>query len=298
MTSTAAPLRREEATLAGVAGLKLFERRWLPDGEPKALVVLIHGYAEHTGRYDHVGARLAAAGIAVRGFDLRGHGLSDGPRALISTVREYLDDLRAYLPQVQREHPAVPIFVLGHSMGGCIAALWLAVDRPPLSGALLSGPALTSGAPNPLGPVLRWLGRVAPALPLMRLRAEQVSRDPAVVRRYEADPLVYHGRMKAGLLSAMLRAIERIDRDAARIDAPLLLMHGSDDALTSPEGSRRLHERVSSADRTLKVYQGLFHEILNEPEQDQVLGDIVAWIQARIQPAFTVPAAMGPQTAS
>jgi alpha-beta hydrolase superfamily lysophospholipase len=262
--------------------MKSFERRWLPLDAPRATVILVHGYAEHTGRYDHVGAWLAERGYAVRGFDLRGHGLSDGPRALVRSFNEFLEDLREYLPRVTAEHVGTPIFLLGHSMGGGLTALWLAVDQPRVAGAMLSGPvAFSRGAVNPLGALFGWLGRIAPALPITSLDASAVSRDPGVVRRYEGDPLVYHGRVKAGLAAAMMRAARRTDRDAARIDVPLLLMHGGDDKLTSPDGSRRLHERVGSVDRTLRIYDGLYHEILNEPEREQVLEDIRTWLNAR-----------------
>jgi alpha-beta hydrolase superfamily lysophospholipase len=282
MTTQQRSLVREEATLKNRAGMNLFERRWLPLDAPRAVVILVHGYAEHTGRYDHVGAWLAERGYAVRGFDLRGHGLSDGARALVRSFNEFLEDLREYLPRVRGEHPGTPVVVLGHSMGGAIAALWLAVDQPALTGALLSGPvAATNSSSSPLGNVLSVVARFWPALPVTTLDAGAISRDTDVVKRYEGDPLVYRGRIKAGLAAAMVRAAQRTDRDAERIILPLLLMHGSQDRLTPPDGTRRLHQRVGSRDRTFKLYDGLYHEILNEPERDQVLEDINSWLTAR-----------------
>ena len=275
-------IRREERTIRGAGGIELFERCWLPDGPARATILLIHGFGEHTGRYDFAGEWLAARGWAVRGFDLRGHGLSDGPRATVPTYREYLDDLRACLPAVRAAAGGTPIYLLGHSMGGCVTALWLAVDRPPVAGTMLSGAVLPrDGWRSPLFRFVKALGARIPGLPLAALDAADVSRDSEIVRRYDADPLVYRGRLRAGHVAATLRSVERIERDAARIDVPLLIMHGEQDALASPEGSRWLYEHVSSTDRTLKIYDGLYHEILNEPEREQVLADMDAWLNAR-----------------
>jgi alpha-beta hydrolase superfamily lysophospholipase len=283
MTATSTDVRREESTFRNRQGMKLFERRWLPPGSPRAVIILVHGYAEHTGRYDHVGAWLAERGYALRGFDLRGHGLSDGPRAFVESFREFLDDLREYLPRVRAEHAGAPLLVLGHSMGGTITSLWLAVDQPPLTGAILSGPvAATGDRTNPVLRLLAAIGKRFPRLRLTTLAAASVSRDQEVVRRYEGDPLVYRGRTRAGLLAAMVRAVERVDRDAERIPGPVLIMHGTEDQLAAPEGSQRLDDRIGAADCTLKLYRGLYHEILNEPEKDQVLGDMLSWIEIRV----------------
>ena len=281
MTATT-NVRREERTITGAGTIKLFERRWLPAGPTTATILLIHGFGEHTGRYDFAGDWLARRGWAVRGFDLRGHGLSDGRRAAVATYREYLDDLRTYLPRVQSDAVGTPIYLLGHSMGGCITTLWLAVDRPPVAGAILSGAVLPrDGWRTPVFRLVKALGSRLPGIPLTALDAADVSRDPEIVRRYDADPLVYRGRLRAGHVASTLRAVERIERDAARIDMPLLILHGEQDALTSPDGSRWLYEHVSSTDRTLKTYDGLYHEILNEPEREQVLADMDAWLDAR-----------------
>jgi lysophospholipase len=167
-------------------------------------------------------------------------------------------------------------------MGGTIVALELAVDRPAIAGALLSGGVLTSsGTPRIVGAILGFIGRLAPRLPLVKLNAAHVSRDPEVVRRYEADPLVYHGRIRAGLAAAMARAVRHVEAHASAIAMPLLIMHGAEDLLAAPEGSRLLFDAVSSSDKTLKLYDGLHHEILNEPEQGQVVADMAAWMDAR-----------------
>ena len=272
----------EHNTFDAADGRRLFEQHWLPAGAPHAHLAIVHGYAEHSGRYAHVGDALAARGYAVHALDLRGHGRSDGDRVLVRSFDEYLDDVRAFLARVRATAGERPVFLLGHSMGGTIVTLELAVDRPQLSGALLSGGVLTSaGTPRVMRIIVGLLARFLPKLPLVKLNAEHVSRDPEVVRRYVDDPLVFHGRVKAGLAAAMGRAVRRIERDSKSIALPILIMHGTEDLLPSPDGSRQLFDAVASADKTLKLYEGLHHEILNEPEQDQVIADMADWMDAR-----------------
>jgi alpha-beta hydrolase superfamily lysophospholipase len=272
----------EQNTFDAADGRRLFEQHWLPADAPRAHVAIVHGYAEHSGRYAHVGEALAARGYAVHALDLRGHGRSEGDRAFVRSFDEYLDDVRSFLARVRGRAGGRPVFLLGHSMGGTIVTLELAVDHPPLAGALLSAGVLTSsGQPRIVRAIIGLLGRLLPRLPLVKLNAARVSRDAEVVRRYEEDPLVYHGRVRAGLAAAMGRAVRRIERDAHSIALPILIMHGTEDLLASPDGSRAVFDAISSHDKTLTMYEGLHHEILNEPEQDQVIADIAAWMDAR-----------------
>lgn len=273
-------MHTSEGTFSAPGGPQLLERAWLPAGAPRAAIVLVHGYAEHSGRYAYAGAALARRGYAVHALDLRGHGRSDGDRAYVRSFAEYMVDVRAFLARVNGRADGRPVFLLGHSMGATIVALTLAVDHPSLRGALLSGAAI-SRAPRIVRVIIALLGRIAPRLPLIRLKASDVSRDPAVVEKYDNDPLVHRGRIRAGLAAAMSRAVQRIERDAPSITLPLLIMHGAVDALANPAGSIALHERAGSTDKTLKLYEGLAHEILNEPEKDQVIADIAAWLDAR-----------------
>ena len=275
-----------EGYFAGAGGVRLFERRWQPDGEARAGLVIVHGFAEHSGRYAHVADALAGDGYAVSAFDLRGHGRSDGPRATVRSFGEYLADLRVVLDRASAESAGRPLFLFGHSMGGTIVALMCCVSPPPVEGVLLSGAGMTNDATPPwLQRAIVALGRVAPALPTVRLAATAVSRDPNVVRAYDADPLVYRGRVRAQMAAAMFRAMRRIEAGMPDITHPLLIKHGTADALVSPESSRALYERAASTDRTLKLYEGLYHEILNEPERDEVVADMLAWLHARTAPA-------------
>lgn len=277
-------VRREEGAFGAEDGRRVFFRSWLPGHHARATVIIVHGYAEHSGRYDWTGERLAEAGFAAYALDLVGHGRSEGPRAFVRSMDEFLGDVRAFVALARSREPDRQVFVLGHSMGGGIVTLFLAVDQPDVHGAILSGPVLaTNGEKPPLRErIIHLVARFFPSLPTATLNSAHISRDQDVVRAYDADPLVYRGRMKAGLISAMMRGVRHADKAAARIAAPLLILHGRDDKLTSPAGSERLHGRVASADRTLIVYEGLHHEILNEPERDRVIADVIAWLERRI----------------
>ena len=255
-------------------------------------MVIVHGYAEHCGRYEYVGTWLTERGYAVEAFDLRGHGKSPGRRAFVRSVDEYLDDLRAVLSDVRSRHGDTPIFLLGHSMGGGIVTLYVIREQPDLAGVVLTGPAIRGrrSAPRPVLWLFRLVGRFLPKLRLTKLAAGDVSRDPEVVALYDADPLNYRRGMPAGTLVAMIEAGREMNDTFEKFALPLLVIHGSEDALTDPEGSRQLVERASSGDKQLKVYNGLYHEVLNEPEKDEVLSEIAHWLDARVEAVLAASA--------
>ncbi len=280
-------MRTHEGTFESTGGRMLFERAWLPDGAARARLIIVHGYAEHSGRYAHVGAYFSDRGYAVQALDLRGHGRSSGERVLVRSLNEYLDDLDAFLRHLDAAdgNAGVPAFLLGHSMGGAIVTLAMVTRRPKFDGLIVSAGVLTpaSGVQRAVSAMLRVVGRVAPRVRLFTLDSTTVSRDPQVVALYDSDPLNYRGKIPAGTAAAMTRAVALIVKREPSIALPLLVLHGSADQLTSPEGSRMLYERASSADKMLKVYEGLYHEILNEPEQALVMGDIAFWLDAHVE---------------
>jgi alpha-beta hydrolase superfamily lysophospholipase len=253
---------------------------------------VVHGYAEHSGRYQHVAERLVAAGYAVYALDLRGHGRSEGRRAVVRSFDEYVGDISAFVERARERHPGVPLFVLGHSMGGLIVSLYLTRLPSGLSGCALSGPAVKAAgnAARPLEWAFRALGRIVPGLGIATLDSSKVSRDPAEVAKYDADPLNYHGKMKAGLVGAFSKAVRTLEKRAPSIDVPIAIFHGGADGLANPDGSRVLHVRISSQNKSLRIYDGLYHEIFNEPEKDQVLDDVIAWLDARVSQPLAVEA--------
>ena len=278
---------QRESSLEGTGGLEIFWRAWLPDGDASAVVVIAHGAGEHSGRYTHVAQRLLDEGYAVYAIEHRGHGRSQGPRALIDRIEHAVADLDKLVALAADAHPGAPVFLLGHSMGGTIALSYALAHQQRLAGLVLSGPlAALEAVPAPMRLTARTLSAVAPRTPLIAIDASLVSRDPAVVGDYQSDPLVHHGKLPARTVVELADAIEAFPEAVGAITVPTLIMYGTDDGLCPPQGSVMLSERIGSSDKTLKAYQGLYHEILNEPERDQVLDDLCAWLSLRVaQPA-------------
>jgi alpha-beta hydrolase superfamily lysophospholipase len=275
---------RTERSFDGVGGVRIVYDVWTPDVTPRAVVILSHGFGEHARRYDHVSARFGREGLVTYALDHRGHGRSGGKRVLVKDISEYTGDFDTLVGIATQEHPGVTRIVLGHSMGGGIVFAYGVEHPDDYDLMVLSGPAVA--AQTAVSPLLAWLakaiGAIAPGLPLQQLDAGAISRDPAVVNAYNTDPLVHHGKVPAGLARALMLVGETMPQRAASLTAPLLVVHGSDDRLIPVDGSRQLVAAVGSSDVELKVYPGLYHEVFNEPEQDQVLDDVVSWINARL----------------
>ncbi|GAB4994533.1 monoacylglycerol lipase [Mycobacterium avium subsp. hominissuis] len=277
-------MNRTERSFDGVGGVRIVYDVWMPEVAPRAVLVLAHGFGEHARRYDHVARRFGAAGLVTYALDHRGHGRSGGKRVLVRDIHEYTTDFDTLVGIATREHHGLKCIVVGHSMGGGIVFAY-GVERPDNYDLMvLSGPAVA--AQDQVSPLLalaaKVLGVIVPGLPAQELDADAVSRDPEVVAAYRNDPLVYHGKVPAGVGRALLQVGETMPQRAPALTAPLLVVHGSDDRLIPVAGSRRLVESVGSADVELKVYPGLYHEVFNEPEREQVLDDVVGWITARL----------------
>lgn len=266
------------------AGARLVWKAWLPEAPPRAVIVLAHGYAEHFGRYEAFAATCNAAGLAVYALDHWGHGRSDGAPGFVPRFSAFTDGVELLLAEVEARHGDLPRFLVGHSMGGLIAAAHLVTHQAHYRGAILSGPAIKAAQEPSLA--MQWISRLlsalAPKLGVLALDAEGVSRDPAVVAAYRADPLVYTGKMSARLAAEMFDAMARTRDAASTIALPILLMHGEADRLTAPEGSRFLFDAVGSADKQLRIYPGLYHEIFNEPERAAVIAELIGWIDAHL----------------
>ena len=264
-------------------GPTLFTRTYLPDGVARAAVIVAHGYAEHSGRYEALAHKLVAAGYAVYALDHRGHGQSGGKRSSIRVFREYVGDLARFIDRVRETRPKPPRFLFGHSMGGLIA-LQLVLEHPEkVEGLAVTGALLQNAVavPEYLERAASVVSTLAPDLPVQELHAEDVSRDPAVVRSYKDDPLIYHGKIRARLGYELLRAGPYVLSRAHNIELPILIQHGTADKLAAVEGVKTLFEVLGSADKTLELYDGAYHEILNDYGKEEVLGDLVAWFNAR-----------------
>lgn len=248
------------------------------------MVVLVHGLGEHSGRYQHVADAFMDRGFVVLAPDHLGHGESPGRRVFVGQFDDYLPGLRESRRLLDERYPNLPCFILGHSMGGLITARLLLEDQTRYQGALFSGPAFVASEPPPT-PVM-WIGRLlawlAPQLGMIALDAKGVSRDPKVVAAYEADPLVNHGKVTAGLGIAIFDAMEQVMAAAGELSLPMLIVHGAADTLAAPEGSRAFAERVSAEDLSCNILPGLFHEIFNEPEGREIIATYADWIEARL----------------
>ena len=273
-------MRSESKRATGVKGAAVHRVAWLPDADARDAVVIAHGYAEHSGRYAHVAEALVADGLAVHALDHRGHGRSEGPRVNVEDFRHYLSDLDALVDEVRLRHVG-RTFLLGHSLGGLIAASYAAERQGKLDGLVLSGASVKPVRVSPvLNAVARTLARVAPGAPVVKLPLDKISRDPEVVARYQADPLVFDRPMAARQAREAVDAQARLAGRVGSITLPVLIMHGTADGLVSVADSEWFFERVGSADKTLKLYDGLYHEIFNEPEKERVLADLREWLRA------------------
>jgi acylglycerol lipase len=270
-----------EGRLDGAGGIELYWQGWLPQAEPRAVVVISHGVSEHSARYAHVGERLAGAGYAAYAVDHRGHGRSQGKRVMVN-ADDVVADLRAFIDLAAARHPGRPVYLLGHSMGAAIAIACAVRHQDALAGLLLSGALADPDAASPATRALsRVLSKLTPGLGVYQVDSSLISRDPEVVRAYEQDPLVHHGKLPARTVAELTGAVGRFPEEVPRLRLPLLVMHGGSDSLTTLAGSRMVHDRASSGDKTLEVYDGLRHEILNEPEKERVIAEMIEWLDAR-----------------
>ena len=277
-------VHHEEGKLTGAGGLKLFTQAWLPDSDPTAVVVLAHGASEHSGRYDWVGGELATRGLALFALDHRGHGRSEGPRALVDRMDNVVADLDLLVDEPAARFAGKPLFLLGHSMGGAVALSYAIRHQDRLDGLILSAPLAALEAASPATRIAgRVLSVIAPKLGVYQVDSTAVSRDPAVVRDYDADPLNYHGKLPARTVAELSNEVARFPESIKTLELPLLVLVGTGDLLVPPAASELVYETASSQDKTVERYEGLYHEILNEPERERVAGDIADWLDAHVR---------------
>jgi acylglycerol lipase len=275
-------LQHRSGHFDGAGGVDIFWQAWLPDAAPRAVVGLAHGASEHSGRYAWTGEQLAARGYALYALDHRGHGQSGGSRALVDSIGNVVADVGTLLSlaAVQSGGGAKP-FLLGHSMGGLIALAFATRRQDEIEGLIVSAPVAVLEAASPVQRLAgHVLSVVAPKLGVYEIDSSTVSRDPAVVHDYDADPLNYHRKLPARTVHEMATEVGRFPESLARITVPLLVQVGTGDELVPPISSELVYERASSEDKTIKRYDGLYHEILNEPERDAVVADTLAWLDA------------------
>ncbi|MBL8714645.1 MAG: lysophospholipase [Myxococcales bacterium] len=274
----AADVITEEQVFTGVKGVELFGRHYRPKSAPRAILIVHHGLKDHGDRYAPFAEKLVHAGFGASTMDMRGHGRSGGQRVAVDRIDDYLDDLDAFVKLVKARDPGVPVFVFGHSLGGLIVALYAAERAPSIEGVVLSGPGLAFDAPPIQAAMIRTVDALAGSAPIFAPEHADFSTSAAVVADMGTDPLIHQG---GGPLHTAGQAIEGTHRLWAKVNAfdkPLLVVHGTIDKLTAPAGSRDFVAKVSSKDKTLRLYEGLNHDLMHEPEGARVMDDIVAWL--------------------
>lgn len=279
-------MRHEESKLtlpapSAAADASLYCQSWTPESTAKAVIILVHGYDEHSGRYGYFAEHCVKQGFAVQTLDHWGHGKSAGTNGFISDFSVYHDGLDALIGHLPTEQKTLPLILVGHSLGGLIGATYLLKNPSRFTAAVLSGPAIkaTEEPSAVMKGISKILSKLAPKMGVLALDANGVSRDPKVVADYLADPLVSGTKISARLAAEMMTNMELVQSQAIKITLPILLLHGEKDRLTAPEGSTFLYEHVASKEKDLKIYPDLFHEIFNEPEKDAVLTDMTDWIE-------------------
>jgi acylglycerol lipase len=270
-----------ESTVAGIGGRELYTQAWLPDGVPRAVIVVSHGLGEHSGRYATLAGELVARNYAVHALDHRGHGRSSGPRANIERFAYVVSDFSSFVGRCARQYLDTPVYVLGHSMGGAVAFASALRLQHALRGLVLSAPALATAPAVPQWQqwLLRALSVVAPNTGVLALPPSAVSRDPSVVMRYESDPLVHHGAVPARTVVELLAAMQEFPAAAPELRLQTLILHGTADQLVPLAATRPVYQAIGASHRALKVYDGLYHEVFNEPERARVTADLLAWLE-------------------
>lgn len=277
-------MKHETGQFQGAREVNIFYQCWLPEGEVKAVLLVVHGLGEHSGRYMNLVNRFTPLGYAVYALDHIGHGRSGGTRAFVERFGDFTDTLKTFFDMVRGWQPGKPVFLVGHSLGGLIGSVFLLEHQDELAGAVLSAPAIKiSDSVSQLTLFsARALSSFVPKLGLAAVDVNAVSSDPAVVQAYVDDPLVHKGKATVRLSAEGIKAIERVTHDVGQIHLPLLIVQGSADGLVEPGGAKMLYEQAASTDKTYKVYEGFYHEVMNEPGHAQVLDDMQAWIEGRL----------------
>jgi alpha-beta hydrolase superfamily lysophospholipase len=266
--------------MEGSDHVRLFNQYWRPQN-PKAVLIIVHGLKDHSTRYANVAQQLVSHGYAVYASDLRGHGRSDGERAFVNSFEDYFRDLDLFYDQVRRKEPGKPIFLFGHSMRGAIALLFTLTRNSDIRGLILSAPALKVG--SDVSPLLVWftkrLAGIAPKRPVFKLDNKLFTRDPEALAAMNSDPLIYNKSHPARTAAEFLWAIERIQKTMTSLTIPIIMMHGTADRITNPDGSRQLNEVALSKDKTLRLYEGHYHDLLHDLGNSDVVNELLQWLE-------------------
>jgi alpha-beta hydrolase superfamily lysophospholipase len=271
-----------EETFDGAGGLRIFLRSWQPEGKPHAVIVICHGVNSHGGQYAWAAEQFVKGGFTVYALDLRGRGKSEGERFYVENVADYVSDVAGAVRIAKSRDPGVPVFLLGHSAGGVVSSVYALENQAGLAGFICESFAFQVPAPGFALAAIKGLSHIAPRLPVLKLKNEDFSRDPKAVEALNTDPLTADEVQPAITVAALVRADERLREEFPLITLPVLIMHGTDDKATVCHGSEFFYETVGSKDKTLKLYEGHYHDLLNDIGKESVMADIRAWVDRHI----------------
>lgn len=277
-------MKHIEGNFDGVRNVSIYYQGWLPDENAKAVLLIVHGLGEHSGRYMNVVNHFVPLGYAVYGLDHIGHGKSEGVREFVGQFSDFTDTLTMFYNMVTEWQGHKPVFIVGHSLGGLITAYYLLDCQDKFKGAVISAPAvkIDDSVSQTTITMSKVLSRLVPKMGLIALEANGISRDPEVVEAYVNDPLVFHGKTTARLAAESLSAMLRVSKEAGKITLPFIVVQGAKDSIVDPSGAQMLYEKASSEDKTIKIYDGLYHEVFNEPDRDRVLQDVEVWLESQL----------------
>ena len=273
-------MNEERVERAG--GLKIFVRSWNPAGKARGVVVICHGVNSHSGYYLWAAEQFAAHGLAVYALDLHGRGRSDGERFYLDKMGDYLADVDAVVTLAKSREPGLPVFLLGHSAGGVVSCVYTLENQAKLAGLICESFAFQVAAPDFALAVVKGLSHLAPHAHVLRLKNEEFSRDPKAVQAMNTDPLIAHETQPTKTVAELVRADERLKKEFPLITLPVLILHGTADKVTNPAGSQLFYDTAGSSDKTLKLYQGHVHDLLNDFDKELVMADIQAWLDAHL----------------
>jgi acylglycerol lipase len=272
----------KQETIKNVDGQTIFFRSWHPTDPTRGTVVVIPGFNAHSAYYPWVAEHLTSMGLAVYAIDLRGRGQSEGERFFVESFDDYVLDVDAVMTVVKTREGVKPLIMLGHSAGGVVACLY-ALDHPlELNGLISESFAHELPAPDFVLSVFKGMGNIAPHVHLLHLKNEKFSRDPQVVAAMNLDSLIENETQPTQTMAALVRADERLKRDFVLIKTPVLILHGTADENTRPSGSQHFFDQVGSSDKTLRLYEGGYHDLLNDVDKETVMAEIEGWIEAHL----------------
>lgn len=272
----------KEGTFEGVGGIKIATRTWQPEGAVRGAMVLVHGFNSHSGYFAWAAERFAGDGFAVYALDHRGRGKSGGERFYVDKFSDWLADVDKLVGIARSENPGVPIYMLGHSVGGVIASSYVYEHQTEIAGLICESFAFDVGLPQLVQLALEGASYLIPHLPVYSLKNEIFSRDPKVVEQMNSDPLIKDEKQPAETAAEVLKAAARLKDNMPKITVPVFIIHGTDDKATRYEGSQYFYDHVGSRDKTLKLYEGGYHDLLNDIDKQTVMADILAWVNERI----------------